>query len=160
MKTEETKKIEQILIRNCFGANPALAYMYGTTEVTLSKFGITNGKEIVDFLGYIPKDNTFKCYEIKVSMADLHSGAKLSWYGNWNYLVISSKLYGKQSLEQWKNEVPDHVGIIVADTELETTTIIKRCKKQEIDVEQKSFLMISLVRTLFYQKSHNTIYKL
>ena len=35
----------------------------------------------------------FRCYEIKVTMQDFRSKAKKSWYGNYNYLVISSKLY-------------------------------------------------------------------
>lgn len=109
MKREETKIIEQTLYRNLFGNNPKLAREYGTNEVTLgfSRDGrINNGKtEIVDFLSYDVRKDLFRCYEIKVTMSDFRSHAAKSWYGNYNYLVLSNELYYQQSLYWWKDQV-------------------------------------------------------
>lgn len=112
MKTVETMIIEKVLLKSCFGSNPKLANEYGTNEVTLSSFGITNGKEIVDFLSYDSKKDIYRCYEIKVSMSDFKSSAKKSWYGNYNYLVIFSTLFSEKDVDFWKREIPAGVGLI------------------------------------------------
>ena len=87
------------------------------------------GHERLDFLSYDAKENIFRCYEIKVTMEDLRSDAKLSWCGHYNYLVISKVLYLQKPLDWWKKQVPDFVGIIVAYPEEETKKAIKKVKK-------------------------------
>ena len=88
-KSKETKQIEKILLDSCFGTNPNLATEYGTMEVTIDFQRNKSKKEIVDFMTYDAKKDTIKCYEIKVSLQDLRSDSCKSWYGHYNYLVIT-----------------------------------------------------------------------
>ena len=72
MKTEETKKIEELLFKR-LGSNEI-----GCGEVTIGWWG----KEIVDFITCtVDKNRYIKCFEIKVSKADFHSDAKLTFIG-------------------------------------------------------------------------------
>lgn len=151
MKTEQTLIIEKVLLRGCFGANPSLAIEYGTSEVTIGFPRNGNGKEIVDFLSFDAKKNIYRCYEIKVSMQDFRSKAKKSWYGNYNYLVVSSELYSEQKKEYWKNELPDGVGLIVVNTHTGEKITAIAPKRQNISFETAGVLQTSLLRTLFYQ---------
>lgn len=151
MKTEQTLIIEKVLLRGCFGANPSLAIEYGTSEVTIGFPRNGNGKEIVDFLSFDAKKKTYRCYEIKVSMQDFRSKAKKSWYGNYNYLVVSSELFAEQEKEDWKAELPNGVGLIVVDTHTEERMTAITPKRQNISLETAEVLQTSLLRTLFYQ---------
>lgn len=110
-KTEETLIIEDVLYQNLFGSNPCLAREYGTKEVTVTLLKEKKVKEIVDFLSYNAKKDEFRCYEIKVSMADFKSKAAKTWIGNYNYLVIPRELYLKQSLYEWKEQIPYAIGL-------------------------------------------------
>lgn len=158
MKRIETMIIEKILQQSLFGTNPKLAKEYGTTEVTISHYGMTGGKEIVDFMSYDVDKDTFRCYEIKVTMQDFHSKAKKSWYGNYNYLVLSRELYEEKPLDWWINEIPSDVGIIVIDpTTTEKKTVVKP-KKKNIPIEYTNVLRNSLLRTLFYQNQNDNWY--
>lgn len=109
MKRIDTMIIEKVLLKSCFGSNPKLAKEYGTTEVTIDFQRNGNGRELVDFMSYDAKKDVFRCYEIKVTIEDWHSKAKKSWFGNYNYLVVSKDLYEKQDISKWKQELPDNV---------------------------------------------------
>lgn len=165
MKTKETLLIEQVLYASLFGDNPSLAKEFGTTEV---KIGF--GKELrehrvkneyVDFMSYDIRKDIFRCYEVKVSMSDFKSKANLSWYGNYNYLVLSNELYYQQSLKDWENTIPENVGIIVvylgiaeASSDLRNAKeTVKRPKFVEVEFEMKQTLKNSLLRSLFYQNN-------
>lgn len=150
-KLNETKIIEKVLLKNCFGSNPHLAKAYGTTEVTIGFPRNKKGKEIVDFLSYNAKSDIFNCYEIKVTMQDFNSPAKTSWHGNYNYLVISNNLFKQMPIVQWKKEIPVGVGIIVVNTITEEKTTVLKPKRQNITPEIYNILKDSLLRTLFYQ---------
>lgn len=140
-----------MLLKSCFGSNPKLAKEYGTAEVTIDFQRNGNGQELVDFISYDPEKNIFRCYEIKVTMQDFRSKAKKSWYGNYNYLVISNALFKQQSLDNWKAEIPDNVGIIVVDIETASKSVVKKNKAVNIDDAQQNALRNSMIRTLFYQ---------
>lgn len=156
MKTAETLKIEQVLHKSLFGFNPKLAKEYGATEVTVGFQRDAHGHEIVDFLSYDPKKDIFKCYEIKVTMADFHSDAAKSWHGNYNYLVLSRDLYLKQDIMEWISEIPAGVGIITINTDNGLKETVRRAVKRDIDADTKEMLKNSLIRTLFYQnQKHN-----
>ena len=49
---------------------------------------------------------TWRSYELKVSKADLHSNAALSWIGHYNYLVCTEDL-----VEEAKKILPNDIGI-------------------------------------------------
>lgn len=152
-KLNETKIIEKVLLKNCFGSNPHLAKEYGTTEVTIGFPRDKKGKEIVDFLSYNAKSNIFNCYEIKVTMQDFNSSAKKSWYGHYNYLVLSNSLFKQMPVTEWKKEIPIGVGIIVINTITEEKTTVLRPHRQDVTLEMYDILKNSLIRTLFYQNN-------
>lgn len=153
MKRKETVIIEQVLLQGCFGSNPKLAKEYGTTEVTIDFQRNGNGKEKVDFISYNAKSNIFRCYEIKVTMEDLHSKAKKSWYGDYNYLVVSEELYGLQSLAEWRAELPFDVGLICVNTTTGDKETVLKSNKRNISDSTREMLKVSLIRTLFYQNN-------
>lgn len=101
-------------------------------ECTIGWFG----KERVDCLAYDTK-GIWRCYEIKVSKADFHSKAKKTFLGNYNYFVVTRKLYN-----EIKDEIPNHIGCYV-DGEL-----IKRAKRQELGVNEQ-VLKDSMIRSLY-----------
>lgn len=158
MKRKETIIIEKILLQSLFGANPKLAKEYGTTEVTIDFQRNGNGREIVDFMSYDPKNDIIRCYEIKVTMQDFHSKAKKSWHGNYNYLVLSEELYRMHSVEEWKEKIPKNIGIIVVNTKTLRKYNVSKTTKVEINQNQKEMLKSSLIRTLFYQNQNANWY--
>lgn len=154
MKTQETLKIEQMLLEACFAPNnPKLAKEYGIAEVTVGFQRDRQGHERVDFLSYDARKDIFRCYEIKVSINDFKSDAKLSWYGNYNYLVLTQEVFQEKPLQWWKDEVPEHVGIIVINTKSETKKAVKKAVKLEITNEVREMLKDSLIRCLFYENN-------
>lgn len=88
MKTTLTKEIEQALILATRANEPGI---YGALEVTL---GEGYGTERVDYMTMDSK-NIFRCYEIKISKKDFYSKAKLSFVGDYNYLVLTKDIYNE-----------------------------------------------------------------
>ena len=72
-KTKETIAIEHALSDMCRKKR-----IYGCEEVTIGFPNDGHGNEIVDFMSMDSK-GILRCYEIKISLADLHSNAKKSW---------------------------------------------------------------------------------
>ena len=158
MKTAETLIVEKVLLKGCFGSNPKLAREYGVSEVTIGFQRNGNGREVADFVSYDPKKDIFRCYEIKVSMQDLKSSAKKSWYGNYNYLVITQELFEKKDIDFWHVAVPADVGIIIVNTKNLCRKAVKRSRYADIDINVKNMLKDSMIRTLFYKNAKiNTI---
>lgn len=86
-----------------------------------------------------------KCYELKVTLQDLKSNAKKSWYGHYNYLVVSRELYNKVS--DWDEYIPKHIGIIVGDC-LESKRKTQRC---EVSAETEIMLKESMIRSMYWK---------
>lgn len=86
-----------------------------------------------------------KCYELKVTLQDLKSDAKKSWYGHYNYLVVSRELYNKVS--NWDEYIPKYIGIIVGEC-LESRRKAQRC---EVSMETEIMLKESMVRSMFWK---------
>ncbi len=158
MKTDKTIVIEKILKKSLFGSNPKLAKEYGGTEVTIGFQRDKHQKQIVDFMSYDPKNAIFRCYEIKVSTSDFRSKAMKSWVGHFNYLVLTEELFDQQSLDVWKSEIPDYVGIIVVNITDSGKKTIKKAARVNISDCQSSTLKDSLIRTLFYQNQNPNWY--
>jgi hypothetical protein len=53
-------------------------------------------------------DHIWRCFELKVTKADFHSHAKLSFIGHYNYFVFPADLY-----PQLKAEIPAHIGVLI-----------------------------------------------
>lgn len=87
---------------------------YGCEEITIGFYGNGHGNEICDYI-LMDSKGTIRCYELKVTKQDLKSHAKKSWYGNYNYLVVTDSLYEKivSQGESWNDYLPDGVGLMV-----------------------------------------------
>ena len=72
--------------------------------------------------------------------------------------MISSKLYAEQTLDQWKQEIPDEIGIIVVDPSDGAKETVKRAKLTGITTDVSNMLKNSLIRTLFYQNQNDDWY--
>lgn len=141
-KRKDTCEIENSLIEMVKDKR-----IYGCEEVTVG-FPHTdyagNGLEIVDFLT-VDSNEEICCYEIKVTLQDLKSSAKKSWYGNYNYLAVSDELW--ELREKWIGMVPEYVGIKVGRGLCSVTNAVR----QEISEELKEILVLSLARTLTFK---------
>jgi len=146
-KRKETIDIENALHKLCKEKR-----IYGCEEAAIGFYNNGFGNEIVDFITMDGK-GIIRCYEIKVTLQDLKSKAKKSWYGHYNYLVVSEDLYSKS--DQWQDSIPNHVGIMkpYTDKRLGTTYSISVCrvKKQKIENESNIMLKESLVRSMYYK---------
>ena len=139
-KREDTLMIERALVEMTKEKG-----IYGCEEITIGFVNQGFGGEIVDFMTMDSK-GIFRCYEIKVTVPDLKSSAKKSWYGNYNYLVVSNELYTK--LEDWEQFLPEGVGLIKYNTSLET--VIKP-KKKNIEINISLMLAQSMNRSMYYK---------
>jgi len=125
-KTEITTKLE----RQIYQATKKQG-VFGCFEVTIGWFG----KERVDYITYDTK-GIWRCYEIKVSVADFRSKAAKTFCGHYNYFVMTSELY-----EKVKDEIPKHIGVYIGGY------CARRARKQELIIEEQ-VLKNSLIRSL------------
>jgi len=101
MKTKLTRQLESTLYQYCLEQGA-----YVVEEVSMPA-----DQGIVDTLSYqqLPDgQRDWRCYELKVTKADFHSKAKLSFIGNYNYFVLPQKLY-----EVVADEIPAHIGVLI-----------------------------------------------
>lgn len=115
---------------------------FGAPEVTIGWFG----NERVDFLTYDTK-GVFRCYEIKVSVADFHSKNHNSFIGNYNYYVMPNELYEKVA-----GEIPDGIGVLCGyesqnepfvhngKTYWKPLECVKKPKKMELSADRELLL--------------------
>ena len=144
MKRQETIDIENKLVNAVadIGRNASFGF-YGCEEVTIGFANAGRGNEIVDFMT-MTSTGIIRCYEIKVTLADLKSKAKLSWYGHYNYLVIGGELMN--NIELVKSYIPKEIGIL--DHNLRS---IRRTKLQEVPDDVSIMLKESLIRSMYHK---------
>ena len=138
-KTEETLMLEQALDDRCRKRRE-----YGCAEVTIGFKSTGKGDEIADFMSMDSK-GIFRCYEIKVSLQDLRSEAKKSWYGDYNYLVVSESLYMQSPA--WGNYIPPYAGIMAG----RNLKIMRQAKKRPVSDEERNMLKDSLIRSVYWK---------
>lgn len=88
MKTQQTKDMEQALIRDALrkGKHPALEVPYAhTIDIGHGTYWPKGQWEYIDAV--IEEQGMFTCLELKVSISDLHSKAAQSYIGSRNYMV-------------------------------------------------------------------------
>lgn len=138
-KRKETLELEMALAKQARDKR-----VYGCEEVTIGFHNQGRGNEIVDFM-VMDSKGVIKCYEIKVTLQDLKSNAKKSWYGNYNYLVVSRELY--EQVQDWDCYIPRHIGII-AGSALES---VRKCQRKEIPPDCETMLKESLIRSVYWK---------
>lgn len=119
--------------------------IYGCEEITIGFYNSGHGNEVVDFMTLDPQ-SILRCYEVKVTLADFKSAAKKSWHGNYNYLVVSSALYGSHK-DYILEHTPPHVGILVG----ESLHSKRKCQRIDIPPEQHQMLIESMVRSMYWK---------
>lgn len=139
MKTKETKLLEEAL--DDLGKKKR---EYGCEEVTIGFKSNGHGDEIVDYMSMDAK-GIMRCYELKVTLADLKTDNKKSFYGDYNYLVVSKSLYAKNPV--WENYIPPYCGILVG----EELSVKKQAKKKIIGEDTRAMLKDSLLRSVFWK---------
>lgn len=145
------KRKETICLQNTLIEETKLKRIYGCEEVTIGFYNQGKGNEIVDFMTMDSK-GTIKCYEIKVTLQDLKSKAKKSFYGHYNYLVVTSDLYNK--VTNWDDYIDKHVGIIMAyPPSYSSFACKKKAKKCNISLEDNMMLKESLIRSMYWKMS-------
>jgi hypothetical protein len=140
-KTAETMEIEDALYRytkaNGLG-------VYGCFEVTV---GDVYGTERVDFMTMDSKEN-FRCYEIKVSKSDFSSKSKLTFLGDFNYLVIPKKLIEEiKDMDRYKSLMWSGIGILTY-YDGGGIQVERKAKNKAISIAQRCNLMHCMVRSL------------
>lgn len=88
VKTSLTLEMEEALYYYC----------RENSDIVVEEVVMPDDHGIVDTLSCrLTAENTFewRCYELKVSLADFRSKAKLSFIGNYNYFVLPKALYEK-----------------------------------------------------------------
>lgn len=111
-RKETTEFLSNLLIERLSGRGK-----YYASEVTLDYSGGKGEKKRVDFIQFVPKNQStsgiekgeFVFYEIKSCKADYHSGNGLNFGGDRNYVVTTMETY-----KQIRREVPWSVGVYVA----------------------------------------------
>lgn len=125
-KTDLTTELEYTIYK----ATKKLG-IYACFEVTI---GI-GGNERVDYMTLDTK-GIYRCYEVKVSLSDFRSKAKKSFYGHYNYYVMTQELYDKV-----KDEIPKHIGVYIYGY------CTKKAKRQELTISE-DVLKNSMIRSL------------
>ena len=111
-RKETTEFLSNLLIERLSGRGK-----YYASEVTLDYSGGKGETKRVDFIQFVPKNQStsgiekgeFVFYEIKSCKADYHSGNGLNFGGDRNYVVTTMETY-----KQIMREVPWSVGVYVA----------------------------------------------
>lgn len=142
LKTALTKEIEKRLY---FYDGYKLG-RYGCFECCLGK---GYGNEYVDYMT-MNTNQIFRCYEIKVSMSDLKSQCKLSFVGDYNYLVIPIELYNEilcsdKELCDISPQCNKDVGILVYDR---GQIVSKKKAKRNCKPIDRNKLMQYMIRSL------------
>lgn len=136
-----TKEIEHIAYKHLWKKGKFLIFEVGVPKTRKRQ---TSHRERVDLLSY-ETSGIWRCYEIKRNLQDWKSGAALSWYGHFNYLICPPDLY-----EKIKHEIPDDIGVwLVYKTGKNKGYMdcVKKPKRRE-PLYSSAELMLSLIQAL------------
>lgn len=129
-KTETTEAMELILTRQFYSSDYCLMHK----EVGYG------GVERCDLMGFSQHYRELICIELKQSVNDFHSKAKLTFLGNRNYYAMPYDIY-----EKVKDEIPKEIGVLTLprdyilrkDTEM---LIAKKCKHQMLHCDERTIM--------------------
>jgi hypothetical protein len=127
---------------------------YAALEVPWGMFnGTGKDYEIVDCVSY-ENNGTIRCYEIKTSYSDLKHGQKMTFVGDYNYLVTTQEVYDKID---YLGDGLWGVGIFVVN-EHGYLKSVKRARKRNMSLGDKTTMLESMVRAL--SREANKLYML
>lgn len=135
-KSELTLHIEKLLVKR-LGRSEV-----GCKEVTIGWYG----NEIVDFITVTAnKAREIKCFEIKVSKADYHSKAHLTFIGHKNYFVMPDELYAELREDIIANY--PYIGVYVYDRKYDYLVLAKKATLREFKAD-KEVIYTSMLRSM------------
>lgn len=146
MKSPTTTQIEYLIFKhtNKLGT-------YGCREVKIggvkTRQFVIDKKEFVDYMT-ITSDGKITCYEIKSSLADIKSNARLSFYGHKNYFVMPIELYNDICNEPWflRKLENNTIGVISVD-KFDELKVIKKCKNKNLSIGTQTILLESFAKS-------------
>ena len=146
MKTTTTKHIEYLLFQhtNKLGT-------YGCREVKIggvkTRQFVTDKKEFVDYMT-ITSDGKITCYEIKSSLADTKSNARLSCYGHKNYFVMPIELYNDIRNESWfLRKLENNTIGVISVNKFDELKVVKKCKNKNLSIGTQTILLESFAKS-------------
>lgn len=146
MKSPTTKHIEYLIFQhtNKLGT-------YGCREVKIggvkTKRFITDNQEFVDYMT-ITSDGVITCYEIKSSLEDIKSNARLSFFGHKNYFVMPKGVYEKICNESWFLRKLENQTIgVISVNDFDELKIIKKCKNKNLSIGIQTILLESFAKS-------------
>ena len=146
MKSELTKKIEYLIFKHTekIGVSGCREVKIGTLK---TREFLTGDEEFVDFMT-ITSDGEITCYEIKSSVNDLKSSARLRFMGHRNFLVLPNDLYRQVESQRWfLGKLENHsIGVIAVD-DTNKLQIVKKCKKRKLPIGTQVLLLESFARS-------------
>ena len=146
MKSNLTKKIEHLIFKytDKIGVIGCREVKMGTLR---TREFLTGEEEFVDYMT-ITSDGEITCYEIKSSMDDLKSAARLSFLGHRNFLVLPSDLYRQVESQRWfLGKLENHsIGVITVD-DTNKLQIVKKSRKRKLPIGTQTLLLESFARS-------------
>lgn len=146
MKTTTTKHIEYLLFQhtNKLGT-------YGCREVKIggvkTRQFVADKKEFVDYMT-ITSDGKITCYEIKSSLADTKSNARLSFYGHKNYFVMPIELYNDIRNESWfLRKLENNTIGVISVNKFDELKVVKKCKNKNLSIGTQTILLESFAKS-------------
>lgn len=146
MKLPTTNHIEYLIFKhtNKLGT-------YGCREVKIggvkTKRFITENQEFVDYMT-ITSDGEITCYEIKSSLSDIKSYARLSFYGHKNYFVMPAELYNDICNESWfLRKLENHTIGVISVNKLDELKVVKKCKNKKLSIGTQTILLESFAKS-------------
>ncbi|HCE11862.1 MAG TPA: hypothetical protein DEQ24_03715 [Enterococcus sp.] len=135
MKTPLTIEMEEALYYYC----------RENSDIVVEEVVMPDDQGIVDTLSYrLSAENEFewRLYELKVSLADFRSKAKLSFIGHYNYFVLPKALY-----EKVKDQILPAIGVLVYHSFIDKESgrkgyfsVEKKPQRQLLQVPEKALL--------------------
>lgn len=140
MKTKATKELEHKL----WQFTHQKLGTYGCFEVTMGLGMMRDHTEIVDYVTY-DKDGVVRCYELKTSYEDFKSNARVSFWGNFNYLVTTPEVWRKVKEKhefEWSN------GVYVPSNDSRILKSVHKGSRHTITVGERVSIIESMVRSM------------
>ena len=150
METQITKKIKKALYESNYVNGRLKKFLVAECLIKIFENYKWEYDGIVDVIG-VDNDRLIYCYEIKQSVSDLKTKNKLTFIGNYNYLVIPKGFYGKYKKEIIEKLTDDDIGIIEIDTETNKLTYVKKAKRKEVDVNVKEQVFFRMITSMAYK---------
>lgn len=146
-----TKEIEHIAYNHFWKKGVYLVYEVASPKTRKRE---TRHRERVDLLSFeLP--GTWKCYEIKTSVSDFHSSAKLSFWGDYNYFILDAAIY-----EKVKDDIPKGIGVWLVYNDKSMACVKRPIKMKRMYTHEQLLFAMTQALSREYKKYRKTLEKI